>query len=184
MEITNHGQIKRLALPDHWLERTLPRAADTLKTVRIAYPADRPNVQLRLIYRGRPLSEAAGKRFQSILSLPPHGLTPDEIMALTPVLRDLADEEIFERQAADTLELNGKKVLRFSGKWKHDPFRSASVFVDVDGSGCTIQEISFFAPDDDWASYLPHFEEMLNVMQWQENGQLEKHSDGQEGSPA
>ncbi len=168
MDICHHGQIKKLSLPDHWLAKTQSGSADTLRSVSIAYPADRPGVQLRFIWRGSRLPSGAGERFHALLSQPPKELDSEEIQSLAPVIVDLADEEVFCLEKALTLDLSLRRVLQIEGIWKHDPFVSRSYFIDADGTGCLVQEIAFFAPQDEYARYVGTVQEALEAMEWSE----------------
>lgn len=82
------------------------------------------------------------------------------------MLRNLAEESEFQIEKAETRDLNGKTILWVEGRWKDAPYRNATIFVNADGSGRVVQEVSCFAAEQEYQEYAPVFEHILGSLEW------------------
>jgi hypothetical protein len=165
MKIRNHGQIDSLEVPEHWEEAALSREPLDTHSVRMFHPADDEKVQLRLIYRGRPESEEDGRRFAYCLDLPPHALSGAELDDLVSVFREQGELE-FQISAAQTMILNGRTVLWVEGSWRDDVYWCGTVYIDADGTGRVVQEVTCFAPIGSLDSQRETFKRIFESIVW------------------
>jgi hypothetical protein len=129
-------------------------------------PPNAPNIQLQFISPGQRLIEQTAENVRAVLEKPPHRLEEAERRLLLPVLRDLADQASFNLESAQTWDLNGRRVLCVEGRWLLDPFRSMTLFVDIDGSAEAFEEIVCVAPADEFEPRRHMFEQILQTVEW------------------
>lgn len=132
-------------VPEGWIEAEQPSNPGP-RSLRRFHPDHQEDTSLGLFYRGHPVSTEAGKHFHQILGLPAHVLNAQETLSLEQVLNFIADPEVFELRSAQTMELNGRTVLRVRGLWKEGELESLGFFIDADGTGEVVQQIFFEAP--------------------------------------
>ena len=105
------------------------------------------NVKFYFEYRGRRMGAESSKVFHETLERPAHSLTPQEIESLHQVLgANRTNKEDFKINSAKTEDLNGKRVLTIEGRYPQHGLSARTVFVDSDGTGSAVQEITFQAP--------------------------------------
>lgn len=165
MQIQNHGQIDRLEIPEDWLEAALSQEPLDTHSVRMFHPSNDAKVQLRLIYRGRPESEQDGQRFLECLNLQPHPLSGSEIEDLVAILREQGQLE-FDIMGAETMTLNGKIILWVEGRWKDDPYWCGTIYIDADGTGRIVQEVTCFAPISSVDRQRQMFKRIIESIVW------------------
>lgn len=166
LEISNDGQIEQFNLPSGWVEVAVARPEHALWSMRDFRPqADSP-VRLSIFHRGAPVSVASAESFKTILSGPVHSLSYDEFWSLQQVLRDAALPDQFELLLAETIEVNGVKVLSVHGSWPKLKVDSFGIFISANELSTHIQEIYFFAPRDDYDSNWHVVQTALRSIKW------------------
>lgn len=166
MEICNQGIFRRVEIPDGWYLKPLHDPAMIItEAIEFKMPGEE-NVSISFFFRGRPESEVAADAFFSLLALPPHELTGDELQECLLVLDNLADEKQFAIASARTENLNGRCVFIVEGSWLPSQIKTKHMFIDTDGDGSIIQEVYFLAPPEKFERYLPLAEATFNSFEW------------------
>ncbi|MCA9800957.1 MAG: hypothetical protein KC777_03170 [Cyanobacteria bacterium HKST-UBA02] len=147
-EVTDVGQIARLTLPDGFEKG--PRESGTsgnnlFEEYHLGTDAD---VKLYFEYRGRRMSQTSSTAFKDLLAAPEHRLKPDELEALGELLGDKKNPGSFRVDVARTQDLNGKRVLVVEGRYLQHDLQARSMYIDTDGSGSAVQEVTFQTPAD------------------------------------
>lgn len=166
LEVIDDGQIGQLQLPAGWAEAQVKRQPQALWSMREFRPHASEDVRLSIFHRGGPVSDTSAKSFREILAKPVHTLSYDEFWSMQQVLRDAALPDQFELLLAETIEVNGKKVLTVHGTWPKLKVDSYGIFIDADGMGTQVQEIYFFAPRDKYNSHWSAVQTSINSITW------------------
>ncbi len=168
MEIVNHGQIEKMVVPEGWVEGPRPEYQGIgTRSLREFHPADAPDTQLCLFYRGLPVSDDTGEAFRSILNEPDHELSQEEVEWLKEILRERADPNVFELVSPPrTTFIGGKRVLTLEGFYRGTNKYLQEIFVNADGSGRVVQEIYFIAPQDDYSVHAAAAQQAFNSIAW------------------
>ncbi len=153
VELKNEGQISSMQLPENWVEA---KAVKTLAgdQLREFISSANEDVKLCFYYRGKTIAAGAARDFCGILQEHDHMLSEEEIESLSIVLRNAAYAESFATSSIKTQTINGKRVLIVEGIWRVNQIFDLSIFIDSDNTGSAVQEIHFFAPALNYASYL------------------------------
>lgn len=165
-ESMSTGQINSMDVPTDWVKRdgVHLRAGAGLDEY---HPAGNNDVRLNSFYRGQRISFDAAKAFKDCLSNAPHQIAKgsDELTSLSEVLNDRSRN--FNVTQVYTEILNGKKVLIVEGAYKDaEHTTSKTIYVDSDGTGSAIQEISYTAPGALYKAHLPAAENALKSITW------------------
>lgn len=169
--VKGHGQIQWMDLPENWLEKQQNSSGwDVRSSSREFHPPGDPESSLVLFYRGGPTSEEAGARFKSVLSKPPHHLSPEELASIQITLGNLANPEAFEIREARTEKLNGKMTLVVDGEWKRNRNQFHGVMIDADGTGTVVQELFFEAPSGAYTKHINSVVKALQGIRWKQPG--------------
>jgi hypothetical protein len=159
------GQIRSMSVPDGWTARAQAKLPCGAGLTEFHAPGHE-DIRLNSFYRGFRISATAGDAFKNVLTMPPHQLKSQELGSLTEVLRDKArDFDIF---FARTSNLNGKRILSVEGCYKDQAHTgSKTIYVDTDGSGTAVQEISYTAGGKDYQAHLTEAEKAFRSIIWQ-----------------
>lgn len=161
MELLNEGKIKRICIPEDWVQE---RSSDEWM---ITYSARiDTDVKLSFYYRGKPASPRTAENFQKVLQKPAHRLSAEEHESIEVVIRDASEEEYFDLAESRTEEINGNMVLVVEGFWKLSNVDSMGIFIDCKGDGREVREIYYLAPKDKFARFLPQIKAALNSIEW------------------
>jgi len=167
LEVVDYGSVKRMSLPSGWLETEIVKKHEfDLTSLREFHHPEQPDVRLTFYFRPLRIALESGQAFTQTLGLPPHQLAPAELEAITDVLQEAADPERFELANACTEDWNGKRVLIVEGRWRAVRADHFQLCVDMDGSGCAVQEIYFWAPADRFRQFLPEAKSALRSIEW------------------
>jgi hypothetical protein len=161
--IITTGQIEALAVPDGWIKRKgvrLPAGAGLVEY----HPPGHDDIRLNSFYRGSRISDDAARAFKECLAKPPHDVTPDELQTLSQVLRDKSYDF---KGSARTEDLNGKRVLIVQGHYTDKEHTgSQTIYVDSDGTGSAVQEISYTASGQDYQMSLDKAQKAFKSIIW------------------
>src|SRR4030095_11435797 len=166
--ISEHGQIKKMVLPALWIEGAVKEGPFDVQSLRWFHPPADDQPRLCLYYRGYPVDEAAGEAFSDLLNAWPLKLSAEELWPLQEVLRDAVPGEHFTLKIAKTGKLNGKRILAVEGSYVERGWDTYCVFVDVDGSGCIVQELYYTAPQESYAEYFNAAMASMRTIEWAE----------------
>jgi hypothetical protein len=166
MELLNEGQVKFIAIPHGFVECPQPSREMDVRFLRTFKSSDDERVELAFFYRGAPMNKFIGTDFRNILSSPPHELSSEEIESIQLVLRDASEPDWFDLTSARTDVLQGKTVLLIEGTWKNSHLYNLGIFIDVDGTGCTVQEIHYTAPLDVREKYAAIARAAISSIEW------------------
>lgn len=146
-KVLDRGQISSMTMPAGF-ERGKAIGSTYANDSFQEYTLNRnPDVKFYFEYRGRRMGADSSKAFHDILEKPPHSLAPQEIESLRQVLgANRSNKEDFKINSARTEDLNGKRVLTIDGRYPQHGLSARTVFVDSDGTGSAVQEITFQAP--------------------------------------
>ena len=164
--MSDHGQIKRLVLPQGWTEQQVESRDFQLWTLRQFHPSDNPAVTLSVYYRGHPISAASGANFENLLEREPHELDESECWSVQEVLRDAALPEVFVPSKIETGDWNGKRVLLVEGVWARTEERSFGVYINAADHGCQVQEIFYRSPAADYVKHKHAVMGALYSIEW------------------
>ncbi|HEY9871100.1 MAG TPA: hypothetical protein V6D08_18180 [Candidatus Obscuribacterales bacterium] len=168
MEVVNHGQIERMTIPDGWVEgpRQQFQGIGT-RSLREFHPPEAPEAQICLFYRGLPVDDESGEAFLSILGAPEHILSPEETASLRGVLKERADEALFELvKPAQTTTRGGRKALVLEGVYKQTKKYLHELVIAADAAGRVIQEIYFLGSQEDYYKYGADVQAAFNSIEW------------------
>jgi hypothetical protein len=162
--VISTGQIEAMSVPDGWVKRddvNLQAGAGLVEY----HPPGHDNICLNSFYRGSRVSTEAAAAFKDCLAQPPHQLQSKELKALQEILRDKSSD--FDIYFAKTSDLNGKRVLSVEGRYK-DPNHTGSqtIYVDSDGTGSAVQEISYTASGKDYQNNLAQAHKAFKSIIW------------------
>jgi hypothetical protein len=107
-----------------------------------------PNVKVYFEYRGHRMSQDSSDKFHQLLGAPAHNLPQAELNQLGEVIQDKGQSGSFQISTAKTQDINGKRVLMVEGDYvnQNPPLRARSLYIDSDGTGSAVQEVTFQAP--------------------------------------
>ncbi len=167
-EIRNQGQIAKMTLPTNWSEDIHCSAQESIATLRSFSPEGEDTEKICFYYRGAPIGMTEGQDFNTILNTPSHALADEEIEAMGNVIRKLSNHNLFEMYSAETLDINGRRLLCVSGQWKDSQSITRHFFINCDDSGRIIQEVFFLAPCEKFLNTLPIFLACLQTVEWEQ----------------
>lgn len=165
-ESMSAGQIESMNIPDTWVKREPVNLKSGAGLVEY-HPGDNNDVRLNSFYRGNRIGDDAAKAFKHCLNETPHHIAKgsEELKSLTEVLGDKANN--FNIAKAFTDVLNGKKVLVVEGEYKNaEHTTSKTVYVDSDGTGSAVQELSYSAPGALYKAHLTEAEKSMKSIIW------------------
>lgn len=149
--VTNVGAIQSFRVPKSWqLARHEELAYGYVYTWS---PKGQPRVSLNISYSGRPLPEPDAGSLQALLSSGGRILLRQELYALRNILRDKGDPEIFVVGSASIKTIGDVPVLALSGRYRDQPIDIHTILVNASGDGRVIQEVSYIAPRDLFATF-------------------------------
>lgn len=149
--MANLGAIEGFTIPDTWkLGRRSERAYGYIYSWQ---PQTQPNVSLNISYRGRPLSEADAAKFKSTLASGARTLSTPELSTLSGIVRELSSATAFTVNAAKVIDIDGTAVLQVTGAYKDQHVDKHALFINADGAGRIVQELSYIAPRDKYQNF-------------------------------
>lgn len=164
--VTNLGQISVMKLPDGFeIGRQSDETIGT-KMFKEYHSDDDPEVQFTFYYRGMRTRPDSAKAFHELLEAPPHVLKQSEFDKISETLYMMAHPEKFKLMIAKTQDINGKRVLSVEGEFVHDGSMIRTLFIDSDGTGSAVQEISFRAPKDRYMKNIPRASKVFDSINW------------------
>jgi len=161
------GQVSSMVIPEKWEKRSPEDMPAGAGLVEYHAPGVQ-DVRLNSFYRGRRINPTTGKYFHDALQAVPHELTGIELENLQEVFDDKRSTN-FDARSARTEEWNGRKVLILTGRYKSDPIFGQTIYVDSDGTGTAVQELSFTAPEKLYERFLPDAQKSLKSIKWAGN---------------
>lgn len=168
IEIHNYGKLSSLVMPVGWIEDKPESGETDSRRCREFHPQVNKSVRLVFFFRGTRASPEAAEQFRLVLSKRAHVLSPAELKKLGEILRDKAEPERFKIMVAATRELNGSRVLVVEGSYldTNNKREAYAMFIDGDGSGSIVQEISFLAPKREYPSFFADATSSFKSIQW------------------
>lgn len=124
------------------------------------------DVKLYIEYRGRRINRKYGAKFVELLNKKPHEVDKKEVYHYSPVFPDQSIKEDFEITLAKTEQINGKTVLTIEGNYLKHKIRARTIYIDTDGTGSAIQQVTFQAPYDKASKYFPGGMTALQSIEW------------------
>ncbi len=144
-EYMTTGQVDSMTIPEGWVKRDSVNLKANSGLVEY-HPAGDNDVRLNSYYRGYRISAEGANVFKECLASAAHAISKgsNELNSLAEVINDKTGN--FNVSSASTEVLNGKKVLVVEGSYKDaEHTTSRTVYVDSDGTGSAVQEISYIA---------------------------------------
>jgi hypothetical protein len=93
------------------------------------------------------MAQETSERFRNLLAAPLHSLTQVELEDLRQLLQTRSDPASFRAMVAKTQDIHGKRVLVIEGLFLKHALHARTLYVDTDGTGSAVQEITFQAPN-------------------------------------
>lgn len=147
IQVIDRGQISSMSMPAGFEKGKAVGGTYANDSFQEYHLSSNANVKFYFEYRGRRMGTESSKVFHDTLEKPPHTLAPQEIESLHQVLgANRSNKDDFKINSARTEDLNGKRVLTIEGRYPHHGLSARTVFVDSDGTGSAVQEITFQAP--------------------------------------
>jgi hypothetical protein len=125
-----------------------------------------PDMKVYFEYRGHRMSPDSSSNFHQILAAPAHNLPQVELDKLQEVLQAKGGPSDFQISTAKTQDINGKRVLTVEGDYLKFGLRARTLYVDSDGSGSAVQEITFQAPTDRFKQNVVQGTKSLESIVW------------------
>lgn len=147
IEVIDRGQISSMSMPAGFEKGKAVGGTFANNSFQEYHLSSNANVKFYFEYRGQRMGAESSRAFHETLERPPHVLAPQELESLHQVLgANRSNKEDFKINSARTEDLNGKRVLTIEGRYPHHGLSARTVFVDSDGTGSAVQEITFQAP--------------------------------------
>ncbi len=147
IEVIDRGQISSMSMPAGFEKGKTVGGTFANNSFQEYHLSSNANVKFYFEYRGRRMGAESSRAFHETLERPPHVLAPQELESLHQVLgANRSNKEDFKINSARTEDLNGKRILTIEGRYPHHGLSARTVFVDSDGTGSAVQEITFQAP--------------------------------------
>lgn len=168
--VENKGAIGLMVLPQGWETGPSNSGVRGAGYYESYHPPGAPDVKISVSYNGQRQDKATAEHFlravdkRSAARSP--DLTKDEQAGLAGVFGLKADPSRFQLDTSTTEIIDGKRVLVTSGIYKTNSVRESTAYIDADGKGTTIQEISLQSPAAAFSRYEPQFKEMLHKLIW------------------
>jgi hypothetical protein len=127
-----------------------------------------PSLQVYFEYRGHRMSQDASTKFHQALAAAPHNLSQTELKSLGELLQGKSDPGDFQISTAKTQDVSGKRVLLVEGDYVNQtpPLRARTLYVDSDGTGSAVQEITFQAPTSSFNKNIVQGTRSLDSITW------------------
>lgn len=179
----------KLVVPETWVgvKDKFPELPG--KAMTEFHPPGNPDLQIAVLYRGRPENEQAGEKFHRLLAANadlklPKVLTPEQIKDLNPIMgyvigdnqykgsiNPLYGPGKFHLSTAKLMSVNGKTVLAAEGELHDRAGKTLSyfsgVFIDSDGTGRNVHEIFLQTQNsEDFEKSKPIFQNTLKSVEW------------------
>jgi len=159
------GEILNMVLPENWEAGTAKKSGAAI--FNEVHAPEHYNVQINFSYRGNRVSDDGAASFRSVLYKDsPHDLSTLEISSLREVLGDQADPKRFATETAKTKDINGKRCLVVTGQYLTNPQKIERIYIDRDGSGSAVEELSYTAPKSDFQKYLQCWRQSADSIIW------------------
>lgn len=160
------GQIHQIGLPAGWVEGESSSGVLGNSDYRQFHHPDNPDVQIAFSFRGHKTSPTAAEVFKRTLNSSPHNLSKEEITDLSETIARISDPSEFVIKRAATTVLNDKTVLAIEGQYKARTISERVIYVDADGTGSTVQEVSYTAPTALYHANLNTATASMNSIMW------------------
>ena len=162
--VRNIGQVESLDLPDGFVEgKSKDDAGGFFQSYHLGSD---PEIKLYLEYRGFRMGEDVSKAFHSLLSKPPHAINNAEVKNYLEVYSQKYNPDDYKIDVAETQNINGKTVLVIERVFQKFELKVRTLYVDSDGSGSAIQEISFQTPTSKSADHFANGVKALQSIKW------------------
>jgi|AGTN01.3.fsa_nt_gi hypothetical protein len=165
--VSNIGQVDSMSMPDRYEVGKKVAGTYANNFFQDYHLKDDPDVKIYFEYRGRTMSEAPSRNFRDVLSQPAHLLDSAEQAKLANVFGGYrSNPDDFKVLLAKTEDLNGKRVLILEGRDTKRNTSSRTMYIDSDGSGSAIQEITYQAPTKNYLKNLTPALHALKTIKW------------------
>ncbi len=165
--VNNLGQIASMTMPFDFEKGDQSGGTFANNSFREYHQVASPEVKFYFEYRGGRISGDSANQFHKTLAETAHDLTSIEIENLQGVLgAKRTNKDDFQLNLARTEDLNGKLVLVLEGRFLHHDLSVRTLFVDSDGTGSAVQEISFQSPTADFADKTAMCSKVFNSIKW------------------
>jgi len=165
-ETMSIGQVHSMSIPEDWVKRG-GLDSKAMSGLSEYHPAGHHDVKLNSFYRGMRIGADAAQAFKECLEQAPHLIEKgsEELHGLTEILGEKARN--FNIGKAFTEVLNGKKVLVVEGSYKDaEHTTSQTRYIDSDGTGSAVQELSYTAPGALFKAYKAAAEGAIKSIIW------------------
>ena len=164
--VENIGQIRKIRLPDGFVEGPRQENVEGDSSLRTFRRADDPDLRICFFYRGYGVNQPTAEQFCKTLESPPHILSQEELARLVDLFGDKSNPQVFSIAGARTESVSGMPVLILEGTYTPFAERNCTVHLDADGSGRFVQEIFFQAPVERYLTHFPLFSDSLMTIEW------------------
>ncbi|CAN5521563.1 hypothetical protein BH11CYA1_BH11CYA1_03360 [soil metagenome] len=145
--VSDRGQISSMTMPANFESGKQVSGTFANNNFKEYHLSSNANVKFYFEYRGSRMGAESSRVFHDTLERAPHSLTPQEIESLHQVLgANRSNKEDFKINSAKTEDLNGKRVLTIEGRYPQHGLSARTIFIDSDGTGSAVQEVTFQAP--------------------------------------
>jgi hypothetical protein len=165
-EVTNIGQVALMKLPPGFVIGNSNRPGDGSFFFQEYHLEADPEVKVYFEYRGKRMSKEASEMFYNVLAASPHSLTQAELEGLKQLLQKRSDPAAFRTMVAKTQDIRGKRVMVVEGLFLNHGLQARTLYVDSDGTGSAVQEITFQAPSTRFANNMLQGIKSLESIIW------------------
>lgn len=167
IQVIDRGQISRMSMPSGFERgQTIggTYANDSFQDYHLKSNAD---VKFYFDYRGSRMGAQSSRSFHDLLAKPAHALTAQELESMHQVLgANRSNKDDFRISSATTEDLNGKRVLKIEGNYPKHGLNARTIFVDTDGTGSAVQEITFQAPAAEFLKHKASSDNAFKSIHW------------------
>ena len=191
VEVINFGQIGKIVAPQGWVLEDAQEDSLSAKKLKLFHVADAREINITVYFRGAPVSDTSASRLLALFKAKPalkapEQLSLEEVKSLTQVFgystagdnqftneakRGSDEFPVFTMELAETVQINGKTVLRVTGTFQNrqavPTMEYKGIFFTDNESGRNVEEVFYQAPSrGKYLRYLSAFDECLSTIEW------------------
>lgn len=123
-------------------------------------------IKLFFEYRGHRIKKKYGESYLSLLKKGPHDIAIEKVYEYSPVFIEKSIKDDFKIELAKIVSIADKSVLAIEGTFPKHKIKARSIYIDTDGTGTAIQEVTFQTPIEKADKYFPDGIKALESIKW------------------
>lgn len=167
VQVIDRGQISSMSMPSGFERGQTIGGSYANNSFQDYHLKSNADVKFYFDYRGSRMGAESSRLFHDLLAKPAHALTAQELESMHQVLgANRSNKDDFRISSATTEDLNGKRVLKIEGNYPKHGLNARTIFVDSDGTGSAVQEITFQAPTAEFLKHKANSDNAFKSIRW------------------